>query len=542
MKVTLAQLNPIVGDIEGNFKKVIEVLDNKSTETDIVVFPELFLTGYPPKDLLEMPWFIEKCGEAVRNLAKASEKYRPVGIIIGAPVMSGDALYNSAIFIRGGKVLFTQHKMLLPSYDVFDEKRYFKSPASVDVVEFMSERLGISICEDAWNVPESGTGNWYERDPIAELARKGATIMINISASPFNMGKEEERYMVIGGHARKYGVPFIYVNQVGGNDELIFDGRSMAFDKNGDPQDIMSPFTENVRTIETALPGNRGAYVPRDRIASLHDALVLGIRDYVRKCGFQKAVVGLSGGIDSSLVCSLAAEALGKENITGITMPSKFSSRGSVEDSMKLSSNLGIEFLNIPISGIFDSCMKATKKIFAGKESDKTEENLQARIRGSILMAFSNKFGHLPLSTGNKSELAVGYCTLYGDMSGGLAVISDVPKTAVYKLAEYINRTKGEIIPQAVFRKPPSAELKSNQTDQDTLPPYDILDRILEHLIEEGMPAVEIARNGFNKRIVDWTVEAVKKNEYKRKQAPLGLKVTPKAFGSGRRMPIAAKY
>jgi NAD+ synthase (glutamine-hydrolysing) len=316
----------------------------------------------------------------------------------------------------------------------------------------------------------------------------------------------------------------------------------MAFDKNGDPQDIMSPFTENVRTIETALPGNRGAYVPRDRIASLHDALVLGIRDYVRKCGFQKAVVGLSGGIDSSLVCSLAAEALGKENITGITMPSKFSSRGSVEDSMKLSSNLGIEFLNIPISGIFDSCMKATKKIFAGKESDKTEENLQARIRGSILMAFSNKFGHLPLSTGNKSELAVGYCTLYGDMSGGLAVISDVPKTAVYKLAEYINRTKGEIIPQAVFRKPPSAELKSNQTDQDTLPPYDILDRILEHLIEEGMPAVEIARNGFNKRIVDWTVEAVKKNEYKRKQAPLGLKVTPKAFGSGRRMPIAAKY
>lgn len=545
MRVTIAQLNPVVGDIEGNLRKLKEALTG-SANSELLIFSELFLVGYPPRDLLEKSWFIEKTRRALEELLKISEGYPEAGILVGVPMPTGKeggkALYNSAVLVHRGRIVGKQSKSLLPAYDVFDEVRYFEPASEIAIIPFKGENLGVSICEDAWNDPEFWPkGRMYSLDPVEVLAGKGATIFINISASPFHAGKEMIRYKLISNHARRYGRPFIYANQVGANDELIFDGRSLALDKEGKALAVCPAFQEELVTVETRDPGKEGLYRPQEIIESIHDALVLGIRDYMRKTGFSRAVIGLSGGIDSALTCSLATAAVGPENVVGISMPSPYSSRGSVEDSRRLAANLGIDFKVIPITDIYRSYLDTLGPHFAGRGQDITEENIQARIRGNILMAFSNKFGGLVLSTGNKSELATGYCTLYGDMSGGLSVLSDVPKTKVYELAEFINRER-EIIPREIIEKAPSAELKPDQKDQDTLPPYPVLDQILHYYIDEGYSTEEIIERGCDPETVKWVVRTVNHNEYKRRQAAPGLKVTTKAFGFGRRMPIAARY
>ncbi len=546
MRITLAQLNPVVGDIDGNLSKAFDVLSRHSRDSsDLIVFPELFLAGYPPRDLLDNPRFIQKAGRALNELAKASANHPNTGILVGTPTLTerqtGHGCYNSAVLIYQGEKLFSQHKSLLPTYDVFDEARYFDTAPDIRTVLFKGEMLGISVCEDAWNDPQLWKHRHYPFDPIEHLARQGATVIINISASPFQMGKQEIRCNIVKSHAKKYRVPFVVVNQVGGNDELIFDGRSMCIDMNGTPLEVFPSFKEHVKTVDLSLAGKTGTFAVQGKTESVCKALVMGIGDYVKKCGFSKAVLGLSGGIDSAVTCCLAKAAIGKENILGVSMPSPYSSKGSIEDSRKLAENLGISFKVIPISPIYSSFLETLREHFRGCRPDITEENIQARIRGNILMALSNKFGHLLLSTGNKSELAVGYCTMYGDMAGGLSVISDVPKTMVYKLAHYINRKK-EVIPKKIIEKPPSAELKPDQKDLDTLPPYDLLDQILYCYVDEGKSLQDILSMNFDREIVKWVIRAVNKNEYKRRQAAPGLKVTSKAFGMGRRMMIAAKY
>jgi len=542
MKVTIAQMNPTVGDIKGNMKKMEDVLSK--TSSDLIVFPELYITGYPPRDLLERREFIKKVQKANHEVTLLSKKYPERGILFGTVLPNkneyGKGLYNSAVLVYNGKILIEEHKSLLPTYDVFDEARYFDPSSEISTVSFKNEILGISICEDAWNDPDLWLKRNYRIDPIEILVKKGATLLINISASPFTMGKDEIRYRIIRNHALKHKKRFIFVNQVGGNDELIFDGKSMYIDENGNLIDILPSFEEFIKTIDLGLK-NPVPFTPEERISSVYRALVLGLRDYMRKCGFKKAVLGLSGGIDSAVTCCIAVEAMGSENVLGVSMPSEYSSEGSVKDSKKLAENLGIEFKIIPITPIFRSYLSTLKEHFEGRKEDVTEENIQARIRGNILMALSNKFGYLVLSTGNKSELAVGYCTLYGDMSGGLAVISDVPKTMVYELAYYINR-ESEIIPEEIIKKPPSAELRPDQLDQDTLPPYDILDRILHLYLDQYCTYEEIVKEGLDPETVRWVINAVNRNEYKRRQAVPGLKVTTKAFGTGRRMPIAAVY
>ncbi len=546
MRITVAQLNPVVGDIAGNLARLLGTVKQVHNESpDLIVFPELFLVGYPPQDLLERRWFIDNVETAIGEIVKMSHHNPETGIILGAPLRThkntGRGLYNSALLIYRGMVIGVQHKSLLPTYDVFDEARYFDSAPETAIVKFKDELIGMSICEDAWNVPELWQRHYYDFDPIEILTQKGASLIINISASPFTMGKEEIRFKIVRNHARKHRVPFIFVNQIGSNDELIFDGRSMGIDKMGEPFEIFPPFVERIKTIDTNTQGTQGGYKAQDHIESVYEALILGVRDYMRKCGFKKAVVGLSGGIDSALVACIAKESIAKENILGVTMPGPFSSKSSIDDSRKLAQNLGIEFKIIPINEAYDSYLKTLKNEFATESVEITEENIQARIRGNILMALSNKFGYLVLATGNKSELAVGYCTLYGDMTGGLAVISDVPKTMVYQIARFINRNE-ETIPRTIIEKPPSAELKPDQRDQDTLPPYEILDPILSYYIEEGYSKDEIVKLDFDEKTVEWVIKAVHKNEYKRSQAAPGLKVTSKAFGIGRRMPIAAKF
>jgi NAD+ synthase (glutamine-hydrolysing) len=549
MKITIAQPNPVVGDFRGNLEKVGEVLSRTEGDApDLVVFPELFLTGYPPRDFLEMGWFLRRLDRAVERVLAISGEYPDTGLIVGAPRRTGEGtgrgLYNSALLIRDGRLLITQHKSLLPTYDVFDEARYFDPAPSVEVVRFRDQVLGISICEDAWNDPGlRPQGGSYPSDPQEILAGKGATLLINISASPFHMGKEAVRYGIFRNLSLTHHIPVVFVNQVGGNDELVFDGRSMAFDGEGNLLALLPAFEEDVCTIDLDRPpASPLPYRPQDETGSLYRALVLGLRDYVRKCGFSRVVIGLSGGVDSAVVACLAREAVGPENVLGVTMPGPYSSPGSVTDSRALAGNLGIGLAEIPITQVYHAYREALgDHLGRGDEVTVTLENIQARIRGNLLMALSNELGYLVLSTGNKSELAVGYCTLYGDMSGGLAVISDVTKTMVYRLARYINR-HGTLIPEAILGKPPSAELRPDQTDQDSLPPYGVLDPILHLYIDENCPPDEIVREGFDPVTVRWVVKTVDRNEYKRRQAAPGLKVTQKAFGMGRRMPIAARY
>ncbi len=539
MKIALMQLNPVIGDIKGNFELLQKSLNNLKEKVDLVMFPELFLTGYPPRDLLEKHWFIENVFLYLEKIKNISKSFEETGILFGTPLKKGNDLYNSAVLIYNGQIVFTQDKTLLPSYDVFDELRYFKPSNQTTVFSFKGERLGISICEDIWNVPGFGVDR-YKVDPIERLANMGATIFLNLSASPFYIGKEKERYDVIKNHSTKYSIPFVYLNLVGGNDELIFDGNSIFVNKNGELVEKLNSFSQDIKIIDTNNIEAKN-YKFMDDVESAYNALILGTKDYIHKSGFSKAIVGLSGGIDSAVVTAIAVESLGASNVLAITMPSIYSSKGSINDSLQLAQNLGINLKIVPIKNIFNSYLEELKEHFNGLSVDVTEENLQARIRGNILMAFSNKFGYMVLSTGNKSELAVGYCTLYGDMSGGLSVISDLPKTMVYKVANYINREK-DIIPIEIIKKPPSAELKPNQKDQDSLPPYEILDDILRYYIDLGLSSKEIVQKGYSYDTVMWIIKTVNKNEYKRRQAAPGLKITSKAFGMGRRMMIAAKF
>ena len=546
MKICIAQLNPVVGDIDGNIGKIADTLKKTASDSpDCIVFSELFITGYPPRDLLKKPWFVTKTYEGLKQVLQLSGKYPETGIICGVPLSTGEktgrGLYNAAVLLYRGKVLFQQNKSLLPVYDVFDEVRYFDPAQKQKTVSFKDEVLGISICEDSWNDPELWPRRNYNNDPMEELARQGATVFINISASPFQRGKELVRYSVIRNHARKHGIPFIFTNQTGANDELIFDGRSFSVDGEGEPVAVFPSFTEHVGIVDTTAPGKPGNYVPAKEIANVCGALLMGIKDYLNKCGFEKVIIGLSGGIDSAVTCALAVQALGKDNVSGVSMPGPYSSAGSRDDALKLARNLGISCKTISVSDINQTYLDTLNNHFNGKKPDITEENIQARIRGNILMALSNKFGCLVLATGNKSELAVGYCTLYGDMSGGLCVLSDVPKTMVYELAEYLNR-KEEIIPEEIIAKAPSAELRPDQKDSDTLPPYEILDAILQRYVDENCSISEIIADGFAPETVKWIIREVNRNEYKRRQAAPGLKVTSKAFGIGRRMPVAAKY
>jgi NAD+ synthase (glutamine-hydrolysing) len=546
MKIALCQLNPLVGDIAGNTTRLISTIDtHRSQQCDLFIFPELFLQGYPPRDLLEKQWFIRQGENALRQLLDYSRSIPDTGVLVGTVVPStkphGKPLVNAAVLLCNGTIIQQQHKTLLPTYDIFDETRYFEPSTSVATVPFKGETLGISICEDAWNDPDLWQSRLYEREPIGELAAAGATLLINISASPFHMGKEQIRYAVMSNHARKHRLPLLFVNQIGGNDDLIFDGNSMAFGDDGTLRKLLPAFEESVAIVDLPLASVPLTALQHDGIGSVHDALVLGVRDYVRKCSFSQVLIGLSGGIDSAVTAAIAARALGPENVWGVTMPSRYSSGGSVNDSEQLAKKLGIRFSTIPIEKSFTSFLEALDPFFKEFPPSLAEENLQARIRGTMLMGLSNKFNMLLLSTGNKSELAVGYSTLYGDMNGGMSVISDLPKQMVYQLAAYINRD-GEFIPEATITKAPSAELRPDQKDQDTLPPYPVLDGILERLVERGASIEEITAEGFDHATVVWVARAIARNEYKRRQAPTGLKVTPKAFGSGRRFPIASRY
>lgn len=546
MKIILAQLNPLVGDIDGNLKKVLDTLARtKNAAPDLVVFPELFLLGYPPQDLVERDWFIRRQLDALDRLKEASGRLSDTGIIIGAALprksTQGKPLSNAAVLIYQGETIFTQAKSLLPTYDVFNEERYFQPASVIEPAVFRGEKLGLTVCEDAWVDKDLWPqGGGYATDPVQVLAAKGASLIINIAASPFEAGKHRVRTGVFSGHAKRFGRPFLVVNQVGGNDELVFDGQSMAFGPKGEVLSAAPGFCEALVEVDLGKAAPL-AYEPPPVLESVRRALVLGVRDYLGKSGFSSAVVGLSGGIDSALTFTLAVQALGPENVLGVLMPSMYSSAGSVSDSERLAKNLGAPIKTVPITAIFEAYLAGLAEPLANTRPDTTEENIQARIRGNILMAISNKFGSLVLTTGNKSELAMGYCTLYGDMAGGLAVIADLPKTMVYALARHIN-AQGEIIPQSIIEKPPSAELRPDQKDEDSLPPYDILDQILNDYIEEGLDAAAITAKGHDPETVRWVITMVNRNEYKRAQAPPALKITAKAFGVGRRMPIVAKH
>ncbi len=545
MKITLAQLNPTVGAIEQNLEKAADVIKKNAIHTDLVIFSELYLTGYPPRDLLFTHGFMDRVDSALRKLVDISGQFPEIGIVMGLPTRKDNGnshrMHNSAAVLQNGRVLATCHKSLLPSYDVFDEPRYFDPANKIMPVEFKGHRLGISICEDYWNEPELWPFGGYSIDPIEQLAKAGADIFINISASPFVLGKDELRKRLIGNHIAQHKRAFVFVNQVGGNDELIFDGYSLCFNEEGRVIAELPAFAENITTIDLAAENKPVNVLTMDKSEQVYKALLLGLQDYMRKTGFAKAVIGLSGGIDSAVVCALAVRALGPGNVTAIAMPSDYTSDLSKTAAAKLAENLNIELLTVPISTIYQSYLKELKSSLNADGNDVALENIQARIRGNILMAYSNSHGHLLLTTGNKSEMATGYCTLYGDMAGGLAVISDVPKTMVYKLAAFINRDI-ELIPHEIIERAPSAELKPAQTDQDTLPSYEVLDAILHHYIEDGFSTIEIAGKGYDAETVNWVVRAVNRNEYKRRQAPPGLKITTKAFGVGRRMPIAARY
>ena len=550
MIIALAQINPVIGDLSGNLRRIQRYLEQaRAADADLAIFPELTLCGYPPKDLLLKPRFVSDCVRAAEELARemVASPSALVGYVRPNERSVGRALRNVLGFLHGGKIQAECCKTLLPTYDVFDEHRYFEPAESPSVIEWALKgrvhRVGVTICEDLWNDKRILGRELYDRHPPRELQRACVEIILNASASPFVMGKQALREQLMGGQAAELRIPIVYVNQVGGNDELIFDGASCVFAADGSVFARARAFEEDLVIFDTerADRASREPY-PED-LVSVWQALVLGTRDYVTKCGFTDVVLGLSGGIDSALTACIAAEALGPVRVHGVAMPSRYSSDHSLADAHSLAKNLGIDYQVIPIGPMHEAFEQHLTPAFRGRPPDTTEENVQARIRGNVLMSLSNKFGWLLLTTGNKSELAVGYCTLYGDMCGGLAVISDVPKTMVYKLARWFNAIKGRaVIPESSITKVPSAELRPNQSDQDTLPPYELLDDILHRYIELEQSAADIVAAGFDEPTVRKVIRMVDVNEYKRKQAATGLKVTSRAFGVGRRMPIAAKF
>ena len=553
MRFALCQINPTVGDLAGNAERILAWAGRAARDgADVAVFPELCVTGYPPQDLLDRPAFLDDVEAAVAFLA--AEAPAGLTLILGAPVRNpdptGKRLLNAVLVVRRGEVVAEAHKALLPTYDVFDEQRYFEPARACVPVEVGGLRLGLHVCEDMWNNvggPASGTpamAPLYAVNPIDALGTAGVDVFVNISASPFAAGKQTERAGLIAESCREHGVPFVYVNTVGANTELVFDGDSRVHDAEGRLLVELASFREDYAVWDSEAPGAPIVDVQPDRIAQIHDALVLGIRDYDAKTGaFPRALVGLSGGIDSAVTCALAVAALGPDRVRGITMPSAYSSAGSVSDSEALARALGIEFHEVPIRPAVDTVEGMLAPLFGGTEPGVAEENIQARTRGLVLMAVSNKFGDLLLTTGNKSEMAVGYATLYGDMSGGLAVLSDVFKMDVYALAEHINaRAERELIPQSTITKPPSAELRPGQVDQDSLPPYPVLDDILERYVERQHSADRIVREtGHDAGLVVRVARMVDRNEFKRRQAAPGLRISDKAFGSGRRMPIVMR-
>jgi len=539
MKIAISQINPIIGDIKGNTDKILSYISKaKKEDCELIIFPELSILGYPPRDLLLRNDLLKKVDEIIKE--KILPESKDIGILLGAPLCKDGRIYNSALLFYHEKIFGYQHKTLLPSYDVFDETRYFKPANYRHPIIFKGVNLGITVCEDIWNDKDYWNRKIYEIDPLEELISQGAEIIINISASPYYYGKIKLRLDMLSYIAQKYKRPIVYVNQVGGNDELIFDGSSLVITEDGKIAWRGKSFEEDFGIVDFEnLSFVKDINFIKEDIEFIYKALVLGIKDYFLKLGFKKAVVGLSGGIDSSVTAVLAVSALGPENVLGVSMPSRYSSEGSIKDAEKLAKNLGIDFRIIPIERIFKSYLE-TFNPNGNPLMDLAEENLQARIRGNILMFISNREGYLVLTTGNKSELAVGYCTLYGDMAGGLAVIGDVPKMMVYELAKFINRER-EIIPQSVLTKVPSAELRPNQKDEDSLPPYPILDQILKAYIEDNLSIEEIVEKGFERSLVEEVIKKIDSAEYKRRQAPPVLKVTTKAFGMGRRMPIVWK-
>ena len=552
MKIALAQINPTVGDFEGNTKKILEFTERaKKENADIVIFSELAICGYPPKDLLLKKQFVEDNENYLKDLTgKIPSDILVVVGFVEKNKNGGRPLFNSVALLKKGEIIATRQKILLPTYDVFDEDRYFEPGKEIRPVQILNKNIGLSICEDIWHEYPEWKNPRYHTDPVNKLTKENIHFLINISASPYCIDKPKIREDIIKNAAKKYKVPIVFVNQVGGNDELIFDGNSCVIDKGGNICLKLKPFEEDLQFIE--LNENNQIITGRDApMGRLYDddneellqALILGIRDYVRKCGFKKVIIGLSGGIDSALVAVLAAYALGEENVLCVFMPSRYTVKESENDAIALAKNIDVELKTISIEDPFKTILNLLSPHWNSGNKEIAEENIQPRIRSLILMALSNQSGALVLSTGNKSELATGYCTLYGDMCGGLAVISDLPKTTVYKLVRHINKKEGkDLIPNNILTKAPTAELKLNQTDQDTLPPYDKLDQILNKYVEEHLPLKEIIKNGIPKEMAEKVCTMIDKSEYKREQAAPGLKLTSRSFGYGWRMPIAQKY
>lgn len=551
MRIAIAQLNPIVGDIEGNAQRILEAAQTAFNQgAELLLTPELSLCGYPPRDLLLNLGFVEKMSQQLQLLSQQLPE--KLAVLVGfveknpsATVRGEKPLFNSIALLKSQEIKQIFTKRLLPTYDVFDEDRYFASGKESQYFQLTENnfKIGVTICEDVWNDEQFWGQRQYAVNPIADLANLGVDLIVNLSASPYSVGKQKLRESLLSHSATRYNLPIVYVNQVGGNDDLIFDGDSVAFNRQGEVIYRAKAFTSSLELIEfnqDLLPAVIHP-LPVDEDEEIYQALVLGVRDYVQKCGFKRVIFGLSGGIDSSLVAAIASDALGKENVLAVMMPSPYSSDHSISDAVALVNNLGIKSEKLAIKEIMTAYDQLLEPLFAGTDFGIAEENLQSRIRGNLLMALSNKFGHLLLSTGNKSEMAVGYCTLYGDMNGGLAVIADVPKTRVYSLCRWLNR-HGEIIPLNVINKAPSAELKPNQKDQDSLPPYEILDAILALLIDRHQSAEQIIAAGFEPEIVQKVIKLVKNAEFKRKQAPPVLKISDRAFGTGWRMPIASRW
>jgi NAD+ synthase (glutamine-hydrolysing) len=543
VKIALGQINPTVGDFSGNAGKIVEYSQRaRAAGAGLILFPELSICGYPPRDLVERPSFVRHNRESAERIAAATTGIAVIaGLVTPADSDTGKTVMNSAALMQDGNIAFVQSKMLLPTYDVFDEMRNFAPARKQELFPFCGNRMALTICEDAWNDKQFWRRRLYTVDPVESLIQSGGNFVLNISASPFWIGKREFRRDMLASIARQHKVPVALVNQIGGNDSLVFDGSSLVLNREGQVIAQGKSFQEDLIYFDSKdLTGDMHEQIAGDE-ASAYSALVLGTRDYMHKCGFQKALIALSGGIDSALTAAIAADAVGPENVIGVGMPGPYSSQGSIDDARALAKHLGIRFELLSINLAYDAYRKTLEPVFAGTKEDVTEENLQSRARGMMLMALSNKFGAIVLSTGNKSELGVGYCTLYGDMVGGLAVISDVPKTLVYRLSEYVN-SRRPVIPRATIEKPPSAELRPDQKDSDSLPPYEVLDAVLEDYVEDMHPAEQIAKDrGFDIETVRRVMRMVDRAEYKRQQAAPGLKISPKAFGYGRRFPIAAK-